>query len=225
MHHTSDSMRVKEFLGGFDKNLCYVAWCENTMLGVVIDPSVEPSQVFEFINNEEIILDKILITHTHHDHIKYIDDFLTEFPLVNIYGHSKSLYTFDQERYKGLSHFENINIGKSMVSALHTPGHYADSVCFWAIEENFLFTGDTMFVGRTGRVKSVSSNIKDLYNSVYKIILKLPISTIIFPGHHYGYTKFISIKENIILSNFFRCNNIEEFSKVMEQFEKTKRKN
>ena len=93
-------MKIKSFLGGFDKNFCYVIWCEKTMLGAIIDPSVEPSQIFEFIEKESIILDKILITHTHNDHIKYLDDFLTQFPLVNIYGHEASLMIFDDNRYR-----------------------------------------------------------------------------------------------------------------------------
>ena len=222
MHLISSIMKIKEFIGGFDKNFCYVLWCENTMLGAVIDPSVEPGQVFEFLDEKGIILDKILITHTHHDHIKFLDDFLIKFSLVNIYGHCESLHQFDNFRYKGLSHLENMNIGESMLTTLHTPGHYADSICLWGVKDEFVFTGDTMFVGRTGRVKSISSNIIHLYDSIYNIILKLPASTIIFPGHHYGHKKSISIKDNIVLSDFFRCNNFEEFSKVMDKFEKRK---
>ena len=95
MLHTLGIMQIKSFLGGFDKNFCYLIWCEKTMLGAVIDPSVEPVQVFEFIEKKSIILDKILITHTHHDHIKYLDDFLIRFPLGNIYGHEFSLKIFE----------------------------------------------------------------------------------------------------------------------------------
>lgn len=225
MLHTLGIMQIKSFLGGFDKNFCYLIWCEKTMLGAVIDPSVEPLQVFEFIEKKSIILDKILITHTHHDHIKYLDDFLIRFPLVNIYGHEFSLKIFDENRYKGLSHLENINIGESMISALLTPGHYADSVCFWNINKDLLFTGDTMFVGRTGRVKSQSSNIKDLFDSIYNIILNLPDKTRIYPGHHYGHVKSITLKNNIILSNFFKCSSFEQFVSTMEKFENSKRKN
>ena len=107
-------MKIKSFLGGFDKNFCYVVWCEHTKLGAIIDPSVMPIQIFEFLEQKNIIVDKILVTHTHHDHIYYINEFLEKYPSVNIYGHNKPLYSFDFNNYKGLTHLENINIGKSV---------------------------------------------------------------------------------------------------------------
>ena len=81
-------MQVKSFLGGFDKNLCYLIWCKKTRLASIIDPSVEPLEIFEFIESQNLILEKILITHTHHDHIAYLDDFFYNYPLINIYCHA-----------------------------------------------------------------------------------------------------------------------------------------
>ena len=82
-----------------------------------------------------------------------------------------------------------------------------------------LFTGDTIFIGRTGRTVSAKSNIEDLYHSVYNIILELPHDTKIFPGHHYGYKQSATISENIECSNFFNAKSFEEFKKIMNDFE------
>ena len=68
-------MQVKSFLGGFDKNLSYLIWCQNTKLAAIIDPAVNPLPIFEYIESNDLILEKIFITHTHHDHYKYLDDF------------------------------------------------------------------------------------------------------------------------------------------------------
>ena len=76
-----------------------------------------------------------------------------------------------------------------------------------------------MFVGRTGRTVCPKSNINDLYDSIYNIILKLPMQTIIYPGHHYGYTPNITLKENISISPFFQCSNKNQFLKVMKEYE------
>ena len=46
--------------------------------------------------------------------------------------------------------------------------------------------------------------------------------TIIFPGHHYGYKKTISLKENKQLSKFFTCNSLDNFIKVMKNYEKNR---
>ena len=92
-------------------------------------------------------------------------------------------------------------------------------MCFWNKEDEIVFTGDTVFVGRTGRTISAHSNIHELYSSVYNKLLTLPKNTVIYPGHHYGHIPSISIKENILLSNFFTCKNFEKFNAVMKNFE------
>ena len=122
----------------------------------------------------------------------------------------------------GLTRIDNdvIMIGESIVLALFTPGHYYDSICYWAKDANIIFTGDTMFVGRTGRTVDTKSNINHLYTSIYQQILKLPEQTTIYPGHHYGYTPHVTLKENIALSPFFQCSSEDEFIKVMEAYEK-----
>ena len=66
------------------------------------------------------------------------------------------------------------------------------------------------------------SSIKDLYNSVYNKLLTLPKETTIYPGHHYGFSKTITINENIRLFDFFSCNSFEEFKLVMQNFEKNR---
>ena len=80
-----------------------------------------------------------------------------------------------------------------------------------------------MFVGRSGRTVSAKSNISHLYNSIYTELLSLPKETNIYPGHHYGYTRSVSLDENKRLSPFFQCGSEEEFIQVMEEFEKNRR--
>ena len=209
-------MRIKTFQGGFDDNLSYIISCDKTNRCALIDASISSTQIVEYIDKNNLLLDKILITHTHHDHISCLDEYLYKFPSAIICGHSKTIY---DRLTKNLEHSQLISIGQEHIIALYTPGHYWDSMCYYNYKSKMLFTGDTIFVGRTGRTRSKRSNIRDLYNSVYKIILKLPQDTIIFPGHHYGHKLSISIKENIRISNFFQCNNLVEFKKVMENFE------
>ena len=109
-----------------------------------------------------------------------------------------------------------------MIAAIYTPGHFKDSICYWNKNDKIIFTGDTIFVGRTGRTISSDSSIKDLYNSVYNKLLTLPKETTIYPGHHYGFSKTITINENIRLFDFFSCNSFEEFKLVMQNFEKNR---
>ena len=213
-------MKVKSFLGGFDKNFSYLIWCEKTKLAAVIDPSTEPLEILESIESRNLILSKILITHTHHDHITYLNDYKNVFSNLMIYSFHNSINL--KEDYIGLIDNDIINIGDIMLTTLHTPGHFSDSVCYWNKKNKYLFTGDTMFVSRTGRVVGKHSNINDLYNSIYKKILMLNTETLILPGHNYGFKPSITIKDSIKLFDFFQCSSLEEFKIVMMNYEKNR---
>jgi len=213
-------MKIKSFQGGYDKNFTYVIWCSQTKLASIIDPSTEINPIIEYIENHDLILSKILITHTHHDHIAYLNDFLDLFNNIIVYCYHQPVNL--KNDFIGLNDNEMIMIGNQELTAIYTPGHLSDSMCFWNKEHNILFTGDTIFVGRTGRIKSQSSNIKQLYDSVYNKILILPQQTMIYPGHHYGCYPCITIQKNIDLFDFFSCQTFEEFCIIMEDFEKNR---
>ena len=212
-------MKIKSFQGGYDKNFSYLIWCEKTKIAAIVDPAVNPIPIIEYIQNKKLKLQKIFITHTHFDHYKFLSDFLFYYPNIQICCHEKSESLFKKSNVKALVNNEVVTLGEILLICLHTPGHFHDSICYWDKKRKFLFTGDTMFVGRTGRTISDTSNINDLYKSIYSIILELPHETMIYPGHHYGYKKVISIKKNILISKFFQCNSIDDFKKVMRNFE------
>ena len=209
-------MNVHSFQGGFDKNLSYLVWCNKTKIAAIIDPSVEINPIIELIQENNLFLNKIFITHTHHDHFAFLDDFKYLYPSIEVYCSKESNKQFN---HRGLSNNEISTIGEELLVSLHTPGHYYDSLCFWNETSQQLFTGDTMFVGRSGRTVSKKSNIKQLYHSIYNIILSLPLNTQIYPGHHYGYKKSVSLNDNIKCSKFFDTKSLSEFIKVMENFE------
>tara|TARA_A100001011_G_scaffold400874_1_gene520345 strand:+ start:5356 stop:6066 length:711 start_codon:yes stop_codon:yes gene_type:complete len=214
-------MNVKYFIGGYDKNICYLVWCNESKYAAIIDPSVEINPILEFIESKNLVLDKILITHSHHDHIKFLSDILSQFSLIKVYISHCSSKRFG---YLPLNDNQIINIGTEIITVLETPGHYYDSICFWNSKDKFVFTGDTMFIGRTGRVLSEKSSIEKLYHSIYKVLLKLPHDTMIYPGHDYGYKINDTIKNNIQSSKFFTCQNLSDFKLVMKNFERNRKK-
>jgi len=215
-------MKIKSFQGGFDKNLSYLIWCKSTHIAAIVDASVNITGINECIEMHDLLLNKVFITHTHQDHIQFLDDILYQFPSVELCVFEKSEIELNNH-YRKIMHHEIIPLGSEIITTLHTPGHYPDSLCFWNKKDNSLFTGDTMFVGRTGRTIGIKSNIRHLYISIYQQILKLPEQTTIYPGHHYGYTPHVTLKENIALSPFFQCSSEDEFIKVMKAFEKSRR--
>ena len=216
-------MKIKYFIGGYDQNLCYLIWCDISKKAAIIDPAVRINPIINYINKEKLQLEKILITHSHGDHIQYLKDFMHEYKnKLKVYISNKTQYEKLGSKYL-VSNNKVITLGHENIICLETPGHYYDSICFWSPKNKFIFTGDTMFIGRTGRTIREGSNIEDLYNSIYKVLLKLPEDTTIYSGHDYGKKTFDSISNNISSSPFFLCKSLKEFVNVMDEYEKNRK--
>ena len=215
-------MKILTFEGGFDKNLCYLIWCSATRKAGLIDTSIPPEPILKAIQKNDLTLEKIFLTHSHFDHIMYSTHFADHSKLITFYGYEKLINPINGIRYHRLSHGTSLTLGNNHLTILHTPGHFPDSICIWNKAAKILFTGDTIFVGRTGRVIGNLSDISQLYQSVYQLIHRLPKDTLIYPGHNYGDRKFTTIGRNIQTSPFFNCKNLAEFSAVMDNFEKNR---
>jgi hydroxyacylglutathione hydrolase len=81
--------------------------------------------------------------------------------------------------------------------ALHTPGHTPESTCYAVFvpdaEERAwgLFSGDTLFIGETGRTDlpdrtKTGENARLLYDAIHKKLLPLGDQTLLFPAHASG---------------------------------------
>ena len=214
---TKSNFSIQSFEGGHDKNYSYILTCLETINSVIIDASLKSSMLQPF---QKSIPTAILITHSHHDHIKYIKEYIETYPDIKIIGHPKSKLNISTINYWPVKDYSTIKLGSLEIKTLHTPGHYYDSVCF--LVENVIFTGDTLFIGRTGRTLNKGSNVYDLYNSVYKKLLNLPIDTIIYPGHNYGSKPTMTIEENIKISNLLQASGEKDFVDKMKNYEMTR---
>ena len=205
---------IQSFEGGYDKNFSYLLTCLQTMNSVIIDASIKPNALEPFQKSNPIA---ILITHSHNDHIRYVNDYRECYPNIKLIGHPKS--SLNKERNNFLSVNDNaiINLGNLEIKIIHTPGHYFDSVCF--LVGDAVFTGDTIFIGRTGRTISKGSDTKDLYNSVYNKLFKLPHNVMIYPGHNYGPKPSMTIAENINLGSLLQAKSENDFMDRMRDYE------
>ena len=204
---------IKTFCGGYDQNYTYLITCSHTGTQILIDASKGIKEIKPHIYSK---ITAVLITHSHHDHIHHVDQYLNHYPDLIIYGYKDLKEMFKKNVYPLKDNLE-FKIGRLVIKSIYTPGHYFDSICYQI--NPILFTGDTMFVGRTGRVVSKKSNIKDLYNSIYHKILKMPLKTRIFPGHNYGKHPTISLEKNIKISPLLQAESFDDFVERMKKFE------
>ena len=209
----SSNYSIKTFCGGYDDNFTYLITCSHTGIQILIDASIDIKKIKPHIYSQ---LAGVLITHSHYDHTQYIEQYLKHYPDLVIYGYENSV-DLNKIKIQPLNDSLEFQIGKLAIKPIYTPGHYFDSICYQI--NPILFTGDTMFVGRTGRVISKKSNIKDLYSSIYDKILKMPLKTRIFPGHNYGKQSTITLEDNIKISPLLRAKNFNDFVDRMKKFE------
>ena len=209
---------IRSFKGGYDDNLTYLVSCMRTGNQFLVDASIQLKQIDGFINKRGLIA--LFITHTHGDHIAYLDEYLDAFPNLVVMVYKESEHKINCDYIKPVKQNDIVTVGQLTVEILYTPGHYDDSICYYL--DGVLFTCDTHFVGRTGRTISKGSDIKKLYKSVYDTILDLPESTMIYPGHDYGPKMSITIKENITISPLLRAEDEDDFIKRMAQYEATR---
>ena len=163
----------------------------------------------------------MLLTHTHGDHIAYLDQIVEAYPKMIVLGHPETEKYPGSINFQPLKHNQTFKVGEMSFIALHTPGHYFDSICYHL--DSILFTGDTLFVGRTGRVISAKSDIAALYDSVYNKILTMDGNTRIYPGHDYGERPTVTLKENIKISHLLQARNLKNFQQRMDEFERTRK--
>ena len=78
---------------------------------------------------------------------------------------------------------DQIPVGDLMVSVLHTPGHTPDGMSL-LVEGNVL-TGDTLFIGGSGRTDFAGGDAGAQFDSVTRKLFTLPDDTVVRPGHDY----------------------------------------
>jgi glyoxylase-like metal-dependent hydrolase (beta-lactamase superfamily II)/rhodanese-related sulfurtransferase len=176
---------------------------------IVIDPSREINEYFlKVAKDNGLKITKIIDTHQHADHISGVsrlarikeaeinsNESLACFSSYEEYDHS----TTDLNNINYLKDGDEIHIDQNFsLKAIHTPGHTNGSISFVIEYEktdnnmsmnNYLFTGDTLFVDGIGRPDlrdqaSLFAGI--LYDTYHQKILQFSENTIILPAHFNG---------------------------------------
>ena len=209
-------MRIWTYEGGYDNNFSYLLAGDDTQDAAIIDAAVPFTEIEPIIESEQLNVNYLLITHTHGDHTAYAREYRSSLEDIQIAHFGGGSYP----ESLSLSDGDTLSVGQQKINVIHTPGHYPDSVCFQT--EKCLFSGDTLFVGRTGRTISPQGDSRQLYRSVYEKHLPLPGDTVIYPGHNYGHQPTITLKDNIAISTLLQSESEDDFVDRMAQYERSR---
>ena len=154
-------------------------WLVSTNEGsIVVDPG-ESKKILNLIDNNEIDLKGVLITHHHFDHTNGLSDLLNKRGL-EVYGPKNNVHGINNI-VKNNDKFTVIGIDFEVIEI---PGHTLDHIAFYSFNdgEPILFCGDTLFSGGCGRV--FEGTFDQMFIALKKIS-KYPKETKIFCGHEY----------------------------------------
>ena len=185
---------ISLYPGSWGSN-CYLLI--NGKHAAVVDPSVKAEEILNTIQQEGAILEYILLTHGHFDHIVSLD-FLrkltgvpamihesdAELPSDSVKNGFRVFFHMDKTYGtpdKTLEADEFLMLGDQEIRVVHTPGHTAGSVCYLCNNE-FLITGDTLFDGGRGRTDLYGGNETQLFITLENM-RSLPQDLPIYPGH------------------------------------------
>lgn len=154
--------------------------CETSRAAVLIDPELSLADHYRgHLMQKALTLRYIVDTHTHADH------FSASRRLGKALGAPVVMHRLSAAPYADLR-LDDGNMliaGDLKITAMHTPGHTRDSICL--VMDDRVFTGDTLLIGGTGRTDLPTGDPRELYDSLFDKLLKLPGETLVYPAHDY----------------------------------------
>lgn len=142
---------------------------------IVIDLP-ETSNLFDFLTQRQLVVEAVLLTHNHDDHVAGVAEFQRIYPDVPILGPRECAY-------KGATRI--VDEGEIVTSNYHirvipSGGHTANHVSY--VVDGHLFCGDTLFSAGCGRV--FTGDYAQMYDSLQRL-KSLPDDTLVCCGHEY----------------------------------------
>jgi hydroxyacylglutathione hydrolase len=191
-----DDYTIKRIVVGTLSANCYIIGSPITGEGLIIDPGGDAQEIIHVVNQTQLEISNIVLTHGHSDHIA---------ALYEIQRHTRAavaIHRADENFFHGYGEFsmmfgisyktpapperllvegDIIKIGDMCFKVIHTPGHTPGSICL--LIENKVFTGDTLMYHSIGTTLMPGSSRRQLIDSIHSRLMVLPDDTQVYPGH------------------------------------------
>lgn len=165
----------------------------------VVDPG-DAIPVIEFLENNNLNLKGVLITHHHTDHCGGVSVLKEKYDVI-VYGPA----------HPSIQATVIVNDGEDLflpdfdltLKVIGIPGHTLEHVAYYCESDHFLFCGDTLFSAGCGRI--FEGTFEQMYNSLKKLS-DLPDETKIYCGHEYT------------LANLMFAKHVEPYNKNVDLY-------
>ena len=175
-----------------------IIYCSNTNKCAIVDPGGDIEILLEIAKNNNLIPEKILLTHGHIDHAGGATE-LSEILKVEIHGpHIEDKFLLDELQKQGemfglpskdckpdvwLDEGDIVKVGDEKLDVYFCPGHTPGHIIFYNEANKLALVGDVLFNGSIGRTDLPGGNHDQLINSVKDKLWPLGKEIEFIPGH------------------------------------------
>ncbi|MEE9412228.1 MAG: MBL fold metallo-hydrolase [Methylococcales bacterium] len=178
---------------------CSLVWNQDSKIGALIDPGGEADRLLNVINKHAVIIDKILVTHPHVDHVGAVLELAQTLDVPIIGPHTDDQFWIDnllvQSKMFGvpcsgkftpqrwLEQGDQVAVGNLQFDVYHCPGHTPGHVVFVEKQHKIAFVGDVLFKGSIGRTDFPKGDHATLLSSIKNRLWLLDDDIQFVPGH------------------------------------------
>lgn len=193
--------QIQAFVFNFASENTYVLFNENKNAWL-IDPGnmneQETQAISNFITENNLNIQKIVLTHAHIDHVLGLQWAYDTFK-VPVTMHQDDKEVLDMFQISGmrfgftLDHIkvdlnyikegDKLNFDGEKFKIYHVPGHSPGSVVYHNETQKFMISGDVMFEGSIGRTDLYKGNYDQLIEGIKTKLFVLDEETQVFSGH------------------------------------------
>ena len=181
----------------FDQNAS-ILYCSETKKCAIVDPGGDIEILLKIAKDNELVPEKILLTHGHIDHAGGATE-IAQILRVEIHGpHEDDKFLLDTLEEQGkmfglnskdcspdvwLDEGDIVTIGKQKLETYFCPGHTPGHLIFYNLESKLAIVGDVLFCGSIGRTDLPGGNFDVLIQTVQDKLWPLGRDIEFIPGH------------------------------------------
>ncbi len=191
-------MRIKTMVLGPVQTNCYLIYDDETKRGFLVDPADQSETIERACTGLGVKPEAILLTHGHGDHILAAEDLRKKYGIPVLAGERErelladpslnlsaalGLGSVGLRADREVKDGEELELAGFRLKVLATPGHTKGSVCYLDEREKVLISGDTLFEESLGRTDFPTGSIKEIVDSISRVLFSLPEEIMVYPGH------------------------------------------
>jgi len=181
-------MVFQQIVRGRTRNVAYLFASRPGGSGFVVDPGPDavPDSLLEMIRDLKVNVTSIILTHHHTDHVAGTAALAAATgAAVHAHAETARLLSGRVRVDRCLADGGTLRWEDELaVEVLATPGHAPGSICL-VVNDTWLITGDTLFIGDCGRTDLPGGDAAALFQSLQRL-KALPDHLEVCPGHDYG---------------------------------------